>query len=212
MQPVHKIPLLFDVVIICLRQSSLKNKCTEKQWSLQVRSQNVSAEQLETLRRDPVVTDHITSLFLPFLKQLSIRQTALTVQSERKQSFWPGPRRQLFAAEEKKAGVKETLTEKLHRASWSVWHCPHCVSPPTSAQSSSHRLAKYRCGERKKRAGVRLRKMPLFSHGAASDAVSWKLSLVRDEYTPSANMPKVWQVSLTRHSCFCFGFFNILVE
>lgn len=177
---VQKILLLFDVVIICLRQNSMKDECTEKQWSLQVRSLNVSAEQLETLRRDLVVTDHITSLFLLFLKQLSIRQTAPTVQSERKQSFWPGPRRQPFAAEERKGGVKETLTEKLHRASWSVWHCPHCVSPPTSAQSSSHRLAKYRCGERKKRAGVRPRKKPLYSHEAASvrNAVSGKLSLV----------------------------------
>lgn len=166
----------------------MKNECTEKQWSLQVKSLSVSAELLETLCRDPVVTDHITSLFLLFLKQLSIRQTAPTVQSERKQSFWPGPHRQPFAAEERKGGVKETLTEKLHRASWSVWHCPHCFSPPTSAQSSSHRLTKYRCGEKKKRAVVRPRKMPLYSHEAASVryAVSWKLSLVRAEHTPSA--------------------------
>lgn len=166
----------------------MKNECAEKEWSLQVKSLSVSAELLDALCRDPVVTDHITSLFLLFLKQLSIRQTAPTVQSERKESFWPGPHRQPFAAEERKGGAKETLTEKLHRASWSVWHCPHCVSPPTSAQSSSHRLAKYRCGEKKKRVCVRTRKMPLYSHEVASVhcAVSWELSLVLAEYTPSA--------------------------
>lgn len=65
----------------------MKNECAEKQWSLQVKSPRVSAELLEALRPDPVVTDHITSLLLLFLKQLSIRQTAAAVQSERKQSF-----------------------------------------------------------------------------------------------------------------------------
>lgn len=29
------------------------------------------------------------------------------------------------------------------------WHCPYCVSPPTSLQSSSQRLLKYRCRCRK---------------------------------------------------------------
>lgn len=29
------------------------------------------------------------------------------------------------------------------------WHCPYCVSPPTSVQSSSQRLIKYRCRCRK---------------------------------------------------------------
>lgn len=38
-----------------------------------------------------------------------------------------------------------TLTQKLHCAVWSPWHCPYCVSPPTSVQSSSQRLTKYRC-------------------------------------------------------------------
>lgn len=61
----------------------------------------------------------------------------------------------------------KTLTEKLHRAAWSLWHCPYCVSPPTSVQSSSHRLTKYRCGKEKKRTGVHPRKMPLYSHKAA---------------------------------------------
>lgn len=59
----------------------------------------------------------------------------------------------------------KTLTQKLHCAVWSLWHCPYCVSPPTSVQSSSQRLTKYRC--REKRTGVHPRKMPLYRHKGA---------------------------------------------
>lgn len=80
--------------------------------------------------------------------------------------------------EQKKKNLGKTLTQKLHCAVWSLWHCPYCVSPPTSAQSSSQRLTKYRC--REKRTGVHPRKMPLYRHKGAGmcNALSWKFSLM----------------------------------
>lgn len=60
---------------------------------------------------------------------------------------------------------QKTLTEKLHCAAWSLWHCPYCDSFPSSVQSSSERLTKYRCG--KKRTSMHPRKMPLYRHKAA---------------------------------------------
>lgn len=101
---------------------------------------------------------------------------------------------------------QETLTQKLHCAVWSLWQCPYCVSPPTSAQSSSQRLTKYRC--RWKRAGVLQRKMLLYRHKVPTCVLhcheNRALCALNAHCVPSAqtwqyyelNVPLCWQVAL----------------
>lgn len=54
---------------------------------------------------------------------------------------------------------QETVTQKLHCAVGSLCHCLHCVSPPTSVQSTSQETHKIQVRHP--------RKMPLYGRSAA---------------------------------------------